>query len=64
MVEEGTIEERYGSKSEVTSYVFDHHGVRKSFSRRDRDGGLLSAANRFVKVSERFNTLNKSFWYA
>ena len=40
------IEERYGSKSEVIRYQADHHGVRKV----SRPGGLLTAANRFVKV--------------
>ena len=44
-----SFEERYGTKSEVTRYRVDYHGVRKLSGQNDK--GLVITANRFIKVS-------------
>ena len=45
-----SFEERYGTKSEVTRYRVDRHGVHKLSSQSDT--GLLIGVNRFIKVSD------------
>ena len=45
-----SIEERYGSKSDVTRYVADHHGLRKLPTRGEK-GSWMNGVNRFIKVS-------------
>ena len=56
-----SIEERYGSKSDVTRYVWDHRGVRRLPSRGEN--GWVNAINRFIKVTINPDSVQYGYMY-